>query len=99
MRSTIGSAAERLRDHDVLVEIVKTKLRDMARSFEGLSEMARGHADSATRAAMGLEGPPTPEFSRRETWADRPRLLERAAALGELAGAIRCELSILRRRR
>ncbi len=97
MRSTLGTAAARLRDHATHAEIVKKKLRDVARCFENLAEMSRGNAQAATWAAMRPGGPPTPEYARRETWADRSRLLERSAALGEMASAIRCELAVLRR--
>jgi hypothetical protein len=99
MVSTIATAMARLRGHRVQFDIAKRKLRDMARCLEKLSEMSRHNADSATRAAMGSEGPPTPEYSRLETWADRPLLLERSAAIGELGSAIRCELASVRRRK
>jgi hypothetical protein len=92
MKSTIGTAVARLRTHATHAEIARTKLREVARCFEDLAMMSRHNADAATRAAMGRDGPPTPEYTRRATWADRPRLLERAAAMDEIASAIRCEL-------
>lgn len=93
MRSALGMGVARLRDHRAHCEIVKRKLRDVARCFEELAEMSRDNAEAATRAALDHVGP-TPEFSRRETWTDRQRLLERSAAMGEVASAIRCELAV-----
>lgn len=95
--SRLGEALSRLRGHETHVEIVTKRLRDHARFFEELANMSHGNALAATWAAMGADGPPTPEHTRRQTWADRPRLLERAAALGEVASAIRCELTMLKR--
>ena len=88
----LTAAMARLRAHPVHYQIATEKLREVARLLEGLAENAAGNAESATAAALGPEGPPTPEFNRRQTWPDRARLLDRSAAMGEAASAIRCAL-------
>lgn len=98
MKVSIGAGLARLVGHEMHADIVKRKLRDAARGFEALAEMSRNNAEAATFAALGPDGPPTPEFTRRQTWNDRPRLIERSNALGEIASAIRCELAALDRR-
>lgn len=96
--SALGTALERLRGHATHVELVKTNLREAARLCEELADMSRHNAEAATRAATGPEPAPMWEGTRREALADRARLLERSAVLGEIASALRCELAVLGRR-
>jgi hypothetical protein len=87
----------RLRAHRTYDEIVRRKLRELARFLEELEVMALDHAIGATDGALGSDGPPTPEFTRAETWKDRVVLLERSAALGAVASAHRCVLKLVAR--
>lgn len=93
----MAAALARLRSHCTHTDIVVRRLRADARMFEELAGMAQHHAEEATRAAMGPAGPPTPEYTRRQTWEDRPRLLERSAALGEIASALRSTIAAAKR--
>lgn len=86
----------RLDGHRIHAKLAKKELRKVARNFEELSNMSRLNAESATWAALGPHGGPL-RATRREAWLDSRRLLERSAALGEIASAIRCELAAAKR--
>lgn len=93
----VATALSRLAPDGSHMDIAVRQLRAVARMLEELASMARYHANAATNDAMGPDGPPTPEYTRRQTWEDRPRLLERAAALGEIASALRSTIAAAKR--